>query len=1278
MHLGPPFAIILWLISWVQTPEWEDQQVNTRSEEPAHCTLMPYATAEQARQGTREASPYYQSLNGQWRFHWVKHPEERPKDFYQPDYDVSAWKEIEVPSCWELKGYGTPIYTNVTYPFAKDPPRVMGKVPADWTAAKEPNPVGSYRRTFTVPAEWKDREVFLHFEGVMSAMYVWVNGREVGYSEDSMTPAEFNITPHLQPGQNVLAAEVYRWCDGSYLEDQDFWRLSGIYRDVFLFSTPRVHLRDFFVRTDLDAEYRDATLRIEASVRNYGKSDAAIHTLEASLLADGGKPEDVQPLAGAGVARMAAGSDAKLSLNVLVKQPKLWSCEKPNLYRLLLTLKNASGEVIEVETCRVGFRKVEIKNRRLLINGVPVLLKGVNRHEHDADRGRSVRMDTMLQDVRLMKQFNVNTVRTSHYPNQPAWYDLCDEYGMFVIDEANVESHGMGYGKESLGHDPTWEKAHVERQIAMVQRDRNHPCVIIWSMGNEAGRGRNFQASREAILTLDQTRPIHYERDNDQADIESTMYPDVGWLDQTGASNSPKPFLVCEYAHAMGNAVGNLAEYWEVIEKHERLIGACIWDWVDQGLRKKTANGKEYFAYGGDYGDQPNDGWFVCDGLVLPDRAITGKLWETKHVYQYVDVQPVDLSAGKIRIRNKYFFTNLNELEGQWKLTEDGTVIQSGRLPVLNVPPGGSNETKLPIEPPTIKAGAVYHLRVSFHPPADTAYAQKGHEVAWKQLNMPYAVPPAPLMVLDAQSKPSLEEKSDVFLISGRTFKLTFGKKSGTIERLEYVGQEFIRSAADGPMLNVFRAPVDNDQYCRESWRRAGLDALECRVRRVAVLPVDGPVVRIETEIDATGKNNTVFHYHATWTILADGCIHVSNRVVPENAPGVLPRIGLQMMLPRAYDHLTWLGRGPHENYVDRKQSADLGLYQASVPDQFTPYVKPQESGGKEDVSWTALTDEKGSGLLVVADGRVHVTPLYWTSQELDKAAHPCDLPPLQRVVLCIDHAQCGLGGASCGPPPLDKYLLKPAPAMFSFTLRPYSSTMGRLADVARQTVPVAPGIDIQRGPDGRVSMRCAQPRAEIRYRTDGTNPADPGTPGSLYQGPFDLSPGGVVRAVAVGDGLVPSVVREAQFGFQIPRSAMKIVHADSEHPGEGEAHRAIDGDPATYWHTRWEKDEPKPPHEIQVDLGATYELTAVTYLPRSDNDHGRIAEYQLYLSNDPSDWGAPVRAGRFPESAEQQRIALDKPIAARYARLVAVSEVRGRAWTTIAELDVVATRRVR
>ncbi len=1276
MSFTSVFAAFLWVVPLAQAPEWEDRQVNNVNEEPAHCTLVPYASVEQAVKGTREASPYNECLNGEWKFHWARRPDGRPKDFYKPDFDASGWKEIEVPSCWELKGYGTPIYTNVTYPFAKDPPRVMGKVPPDWTASKEPNPVGSYRRAFSIPAAWAGREVFLHFEGVMSAMYVWVNGVQVGYSEDSMTPAEFNITPHLKPGENILAVQVYRWCDGSYLEDQDFWRLSGIYRDVFLFSTPKVHIRDFFARPNLDSACRDATLEVDISVRNYGKSDATAHTLEASLLAEGGAPKDSQPVAGAGVASIPAGLEAKLSLRIVVKQPKLWSCEKPNLYRLLLTLKNASGEVVEVETCRVGFRKVEIKNRRLLINGVPVLLKGVNRHEHDADRGRAARLDTMLQDVRLMKRFNVNTVRTSHYPNQPKWYDLCDEYGIFVIDEANLESHGMGYGAESLGHDPAWEKAHVDRQVSMVQRDKNHPSVIIWSMGNEAGPGRNFQACREAILAIDQTRPIHYERDNAKADLDSVMYPSIEWLDRAGKSDSSKPLLMCEYAHAMGNAVGNLAEYWEVIEKHERLIGGCIWDWVDQGLRRRTSDGREYFAYGGDFGDKPNDGSFFINGMVFPDRTIPPKMWEMKYVYQYIDIEPVDLGAGKVRIRNKYSYTSLCEFEGRWTLSEDGAVIQGGELPKLRISPQQSRDVTLPIRQPKLEPGAEYFLRVSFHLAEDTLWAARGHEVAWRQLELPYKVPAAPLMALDQMPGLTCEERGDRIIITGRDFKVIFSKTTGTIASLTYGGRAVVRDVSgkvSGPVINVFRAPVNNDKYCAAGWWTAELNDLERSIRSIQIDQSDPRAVKIETIVDARGKGECRFEHHTTWTVLGNGCISVANRIEPQGAPNVLPRVGVRMTLPAALTNYMWFGRGPHENYADRKRSADVGLYRSTVAEQFVPYVDTQETGNKEDVRFAALTDDDGGGLLVVAGSTLCVTALHYTSEELARARHPVELPQRDDVVLCLDHAQNGLGGASCGPAPMAKYLLRPQPVTFTFSLRPYAQAMGTLPEAARKIVPVAPPVRIRRDDDGHLMLTCDHPYAQIRYTIDGS---DPLTHGTVYSESLDFIEGGVITTVAVGDGLIPGPVSKARYSLLIPRDRMKVVFADSEHPGEGETHGAIDGNPNTYWHTQWGAGEPKHPHELQIDLGATYELEGFEYLPRQDSRNGRVADYVFYVSPDGKNWGTPASSGHFPDSADRRRVLFKDRITARYVRLVARSEVAGNAWTSIAELDVIATQR--
>jgi len=1259
-----------------RVPDWENPEVIGRNKEPAHCTLIPYATVGQARIDTRDASPYFLSLNGPWKFNWVKSPDERPRGFYKPQYDVSGWDEIEVPSNWQLKGYGTPIYSNVRYPFHKDPPRVMGSVPEDWTKAKLPNPVGSYRRTFSIPKSWAGREVFLHFEGVQSAMYVWVNGQEVGYSQGSMTPAEFRITQHLKRGVNTLAVEVYRWSDGSYLEDQDFWRLSGIYRDVFLFSTPKIHIRDFFVRTDLDGDYHNATLQVDASIRNWAAQDAGSHTLEIALLDAGGRPVGDEPLMSAPVSGIAGGDEAKPRLTGKVASPQLWSCEAPNLYRLLLILKDADSKVIEVETCRIGFREIEIKDSRLWVNGLPVLLKGVNRHEHDPDRGRSVRLDTMLKDVELMKRFNVNTVRTSHYPNQPTWYDLCDEYGIFVIDEANVESHGMGYGTESLGHDPVWEMAHVDREVSMVHRDKNHPSVIIWSMGNEAGPGRNFQACREAILAIDQTRPIHYERDNAKADIDSVMYPSVEWLDGAGRSESPKPFLMCEYAHAMGNAVGNLAEYWEAIEKHERLIGGCIWDWVDQGLRRRTSDGREYFAYGGDYGDKPNDGSFCINGMVFPDRSIPPKMWEMKHVYQYVDVAPVDLAAGKIRIKNKYCYTNLCQFEGCWTLSEDGAVIQVGELPKLDVPPQQSRDITLPIEQPKLKPGAEYFLRIGFHLAEDALWAEKGHEVAWRQLKMPYEVPTAPLMALDQMPDLKCEERGDRIIVVGRDFKVVFSKTTGTIASLTYGGRTVVRDVPgeiNGPTLNVFRAPVNNDKYCAGGWREAGLDGLDRSVRSVRIDASDLRAVRIETAVDARGKGECRFEHYTSWTVLGNGCINVANRIEPQAAPSVLPRVGVRMTLPARLKNYTWLGRGPHENYVDRKRSADVGLYRSTVAEQFVPYVDTQETGNKEDVRFAALTDEDDGGLLVVAGSTLCVTALHYTSQELVRAQHPVELPQCDDVVLCLDYAQNGLGGASCGPPPMAEYVLRPQPVTFSFSLRPYAPTMGTLCQAARKTVPVAPPVRIRRDDDGHVTLTCDHPHAQIRYTIDGS---DPLTSGTVYSESLDFVEGGTITTVAVGDGLVPGPISKARYSLLIPRDRMKVVVADSEHPGEGEAQRAIDGNPNTYWHTQWGVGEAKHPHELQIDLGATYQLAGFTYLPRQDSRNGRIADYELYTSRNAKTWGSPVSSGSFPDHPELQRVKFSVPVAARYLRLIAKSEVAGNAWTTVAELDVIATQR--
>jgi len=670
-------------------PDWENPAVNAKNREPIGCTRMPFPDAEAARTQPRESSPWFQSLDGNWNFHWVPKPADKPTGFQDPAFDISSWKEIPVPSCWELEGYGIPIYTNVKYPFPADPPHLP----------KDDNPVGSYRRTFTVPEAWAGRQVFLHFGGVYSAYYVWVNGQEVGYSEDSKLPSEYNITKHLKPGENTLAVEVYRWCDGSYLEDQDYWRYSGIFRPVCIYSTAPVQIRDFWAQSDLDAAYKDATLKVSATVRNLGAAAAAGCSVEATLYDAAGKTvgQTLKMPVGATV----PGAETVVTASAPVTNPLKWTAETPNLYRLVVVLKDAKGKVIEADACNHGFRKIEIKDGVFMINGAAVRVKGVNRHEHDMYHGRTISVEGMIQDIKLMKQYNMNIVRTCHYPNREEWYDLCDQYGLYIMDEANVESHGMGYEMDkSLGNNPDWKTAHLERTIRMVQRDKNHPCVTFWSLGNEAGPGCNFEATAAAIREVDRSRPIHYERYNQVADIHSEMYYRIPDMRKYAQSGEKKPFFLCEYSHSMGNSTGNFQDYWDLIESNPIFMGGCIWDWVDQGLVKKfsdprgpkiaptaaderlghglpvkpAASYKEdwFMAYGGDYGDRPTDWNFCCNGLMRADRTPSPATVEVKKVYQYVKVKPVNLNDGTVSILNKYDFVSTafpSRLPGRWSAT---------------------------------------------------------------------------------------------------------------------------------------------------------------------------------------------------------------------------------------------------------------------------------------------------------------------------------------------------------------------------------------------------------------------------------------------------------------------------------------------------------------------------------------------------------------------------------------------------------------------------------
>lgn len=1047
------------------TPEWEDPAILAVHKEPPHATRAAFPDEASALHWRETPSPWCKSLNGDWRFHWVGKPADRPVEFYRPDFDASAWKTLPVPSNWEMHGYGIPIYTNITYPFPKNPPHID---PAY-------NPVGSYRTTFAVPDDWAGRRVFLHFGGVDSAFYLWVNGEKVGYSEDSRTPAEFDITTYLIPGENLLAVEVYRWSAASYLEDQDMFRLSGIFRDVCLNSTTAVYLRDHSARTELDTDSKDAALHVTTTIENRGNAPSGPRTVEITLLDGDDRPVGKQPIASARVEDIAAGRQATLEIAAAVSAPHPWSAEDPYLYTALVTVKDGDGNVTEVIPQAIGFRGVALRDGRLWVNGASVKMKGVNRHEHDPDLGHVVTMERMVQDILLMKRNNINTVRTSHYPNDERWYDLCDRYGLYVMDEANIESHGMGYDPEtSLGNDPVWQAAHITRVAAMVERDKNHASVIFWSLGNEAGPGVNFAAAAERAREIDPTRPIHYERDNAVADVDSVMYPSVDALRTEGEKHSQKPFFVCEYAHAMGNAVGNLKEYWDVIESHPRLIGGCIWDWVDQGIRKYTdeapgPDGKPrwYYAYGGDFDDQPNDGCFSCNGLVLPDRQETPKLREVRKVYQYVAITPVDIRAGKIRIRNEYFHTNLNAFDIRWTLSKGGEDVQAGSLPALDLAPGEETVVYVPFDavntlaratrpqswgsrtpaPPELGAGgdnAEYFLRISFHLRHATLWAEKGYEVAWRQMPLELTVPATPAPIVSGAAAMDVREDSAVVTISSEGFEARFDRATGTLDQLVYDGQVVLNG--NGPRLNVYRALTDNDQWLREEFFNSGLSQLAHRVESFTVARQSDKSVRVEITIDARGFKGVGFRHVCAYTVRGDDGITLDNRFEAIGDLPPLPRLGLRLTLPAGYEDFTWYGRGPGESYPDRKSSEDIGLYQGTVSEQVTEYARPQANGNKEDVRWAALTDNSSHGIQFIADPTMSVTVSHFMPEDLDAARHRNGevrrfhrLVPRAETIVNLDAFQMGLGGASCGPPPLEKYRTPKMPVELKVTLRPFA-----------------------------------------------------------------------------------------------------------------------------------------------------------------------------------------------------------------------------------------------
>ncbi|MFN8459908.1 MAG: glycoside hydrolase family 2 TIM barrel-domain containing protein [Anaerolineae bacterium] len=846
-----------------QSNDWENPQLTGRNREPAHATLMPYPDEALALAGERYDSPFCRLLNGSWQFHLAPNPAAAPANFFQPDFDASDWATITVPSNWQWQGYDTPYYTDVQLPF---PPDDLPRVPAD------DNPTGCYRRAFTVPDSWQGRQIFLTFDGVDSAFHLWVNGRMAGFSKDSRLPAEFNLTPYLQPGQNLLAVRVYRWSDGTYLENQDMWRLSGIFRDVYLWAAPSIHVRDFWLRTELDAAYRDARLKVRLKVRNYGENGMGqgVYRAELKLFDAENKPVLDKPWHAEilpGLLSPVSGQDVVLEVECHVTNPAKWSAEQPYLYTLLIYLLDPTGQILEIQSCRVGFRQVELKNGQIHLNGRPILIKGVNRHEHDPQTGHAITVASMQADIRLMKQFNLNAVRTCHYPNGPAWYNLCDQYGLYLFAEANLECDGA---LDRLSRDPAWQTAFLERVSRMVEQFKNHPSVIVWSLGNESGSGPNHEAMATWVRQNDPTRLIHYHPAGDApiVDILGPMYPSVDDLIKLAQQpGETRPIVMCEYAHAMGNAAGNLKEYWQAIAHYPRLQGGFIWDWVDQAMRRVTAAGEAYFAYGGDFGDTPNDANFCCNGLVWPDRRPHPALWEVKKLLEPVRVEPVDLPGGQVRINNRHTFANLSGLNLVWTLSVGGETRQNGSLPPLDLPPSQNAVVAIPFSRPETAPGEEVWLTLRFSLAQPASWAECGHEVAWAQFNLlssstftssggvgaaaAQAWEPVPLHKSDDLPPLRLTEREPILTVTGQEFELVFDRAAGHIASWRSEGAELL---AQGPALNFWRAPTDNDegvwgqQRLALQWRDAGLHRLQEQVRAVTVEQPHPALVKITVE----------------------------------------------------------------------------------------------------------------------------------------------------------------------------------------------------------------------------------------------------------------------------------------------------------------------------------------------------------------------------------------------------------------------------------------------
>lgn len=1265
--------------------EWQSPDSVAVNKQQPHAWFFSFRNVEEARKVLPENSSYWKSLDGLWKFHWAPNPDKRPKDFYRTDYDVSQWDDIKVPMNWNLAGlqkdgnnkYGDPLYSNqrVIFQHSWQPMNdwkggVMRTPPANWMTYRNRNEVGSYRRTFSVPADWKGQQIYLNFDGVDSFFYLYINGKYVGFSKNSRNLAEFDITPYLnkEGEENTVAVEVYRHSDGSFLESQDMFRLPGIFRTVALVAKPQVQVRDIKAIPDLDETYSHATLHISAQLQNLSKKAIKGYTLQYSLYANRLYSDDNDLMEGVTASTPLVGklnSKGEIVLETTLdaaNKVKLWSAEAPYRYTLVGELKDAKGRTVQTFSTIVGFRKVEIKEtpaekdefglagRYYYLNGQPIKLKGVNRHENNTLLGHTATREQMENEIFLMKRGNINHVRNCHYPDAPYWYYLCDKYGIYLEDEANLESHEYYYGKQSLSHVPEFRNAHIARNMEMVHATVNHPSVVIWSLGNEAGPGKTFVDCYNAIKAYDTSRPVQYERNNDIVDMGSNQYPSIAWVQGAvqGKYKLKYPFHISEYAHSMGNACGNLIDYWDAIESTNFFMGGAIWDWVDQALNKQDpVTGQTYWAYGGDFGkdNKPNDGMFCMNGILRPDFSPKAQYYEVKKVYQNVGVKAVDMKQGQIEIFNKNYFEPLKNYQIVWSLYKDGVCISKNQ-PLQGakniVGPREKGFYTLPYDYASLDPKSEYFVTVQFLLGKDMPWAAKGYPQMEEQLRVKGADVAAPSIATVAKNgkamKLSVDKAAKRANINGGNFQVAFDLNTGAIYSLKYGSLDIIKDG-NGPKLDAYRAPTDNDAGIgyHNAWFKNGLYDLQHVVKNWNYTAKKDGTYQLDFTVESQGKEGCDVNYsnrdrdpescynfeknkHALtdtdlkftsrqiYTIYKDGSIEMQSAIGANRSKIILPRIGYSMVLPGELNQYDYYGRGPVNNYNDRKSSQFIGWYHSPVAEQGIMLPKPQAQGNREEVRWCAVTNDSQQGVVFISDSTMSASALPWSQQELTLAAHPYQLPKSSGTHLHLDAKVTGLGGASCGQGgPLTLDQVRSTPTTFGFIIRPAV-------------------------------------KSEL---------------------------GNIVKVSATGREMVKEMMKKMQQNQQT--SGLQIAFASSQEPDEGDAAYLVDGDPSTFWHTMYSITLAKYPHWVDFDAGKQKVIKGFTYLARQDGSlNGCIKDYEIYISNDNKTWGEPILKGHFEKTAKLQKVMLNKPVKARYFRLRALNEQNGQDYASGSEFTLI------